>query len=96
MVRDEVLRALGDPREIADAQLAAIPEGGRQGEPRRVCERARSARQMRGLFHPKPVSAKLLRARKVEAEEIAPFVAHAVILTVVDMYLSVLGLSRDG
>ena len=40
MMRDKILRALNNPREIANAQLATVAKRERDGQPRRIPERS--------------------------------------------------------
>jgi hypothetical protein len=87
MVRHEVLRTLTDPREIANAELAAVPEHSREHEPRRIRERACALGGRPRRSRAQAPAAKLLGAGEVEAQEFAAIVPDANILTLVALLL---------
>ena len=83
VVPDEILGALGHPREVTHAQLASLAERNGDGQPRRVAQRggARSGLLCRERVETRRPQG--LCAREIEAEEIAAIVGHGVILTAV-------------
>lgn len=74
MMRDEVLRALCDPREVADAQLVDIGERARERQPCGVRERVSSPRKHLGLGDTESVPAKALGHLQVETQQAATIV----------------------
>jgi hypothetical protein len=82
MMQDERLRALDDPREIADAQLICPSQSRGKREPSRIGQRPQTIthkhERRTGSVH----NAKALGDIEVEAKEIATFVAPKNILTV--------------
>src|ERR687893_1182940 len=85
MVTDQVLRPLDHPCQIADTQLAALVESGREREPSRVTDgRGTSSGVLRraGLQAGRTQG---LRPRYVEAQEVAAGDAHGIILTIVEL-----------
>jgi hypothetical protein len=64
VVADQILGPLGNPREIADAQLAALTQSQRERQPRRISQRPRARGRLRcGLVG--ELLADVLRAREV-------------------------------
>ena len=84
MVRDEVLRALGDPGEVAYAQLLGLCEGRRKCQTSGVGERRCASGERSGDVRIDSGAPQLLGGIEVEAEELA-LVGHIFILTAVDM-----------
>ena len=82
---DEVLGALGDPGDVADAQLVRPGERRGNRQPRRIRESTDPERRALGRPRRELSLTQGLRGREVEAENIAPIVSHGVILTAVDM-----------
>ena len=87
VVRDEILRALHDPGEIADAEFAALKQRRRERQPCAIGECLGPLRCQLGVLDGQTRSAQLLRSREVDAEEVAD-VRHADILTDVDLFPS--------
>jgi len=83
MMRDERLRALNDPREIADAQLISLSQRRRKREPSRIRKRPQPLTNKHERRTGSVRNAKTLGDIEVEAEKIAMFVAHTNILTVI-------------
>ncbi len=81
MVRDEVLRPLGDPGQIADAQLIRPGQRRRERQSRRIGKSMRPARGRLRYVSVETVRAETLRHVKVEAEKIAAVAGHLNILT---------------
>jgi hypothetical protein len=86
MVRDEVLRACGDPGEVAHAQLAPLAQDGGQRKTGRIRERPRPPRRPLSDRVGQSSSSQRLRLREVEAQKLAGIVAHEVILIGVDVF----------
>jgi len=87
MMRNEILRALADPGEVADAELAPVAQGDSDGKTGGIGERPCAAGGHLGRGGQDATAAQRLSTREVEAEKLATVVAHAVILTGVDMWL---------
>ena len=87
---DEVLGPLGDPGEIADAELVRARQRGGDGQAGRVGERTRLLRQSRGSNRVQALVAQPLGLLEVEAQEVAAVVRHDVILTSVATLASAL------
>ena len=85
VMADEVLGAASDPGEVTDAQLTALPQCQREGQPRRIPEGLGARRG--GLNSVRiEVPADRLGAWQVEAEQVAAVVGQAVILTSVAVF----------
>ena len=82
MVRDEVLRALDDPGEIAHAELIGLGKRGSERQSCGVAERPRSAGCDLGSVLVEPLPADLLGGLQIETQEIA-MIGHSNILTCV-------------
>jgi hypothetical protein len=85
MMRNQILRALADPGQVADAQLTAISQDDGESETRGIRERAGTRGGVLRLGQRETAAAQLLGTREIEAEKLAAIVAHALILTRVDM-----------
>jgi hypothetical protein len=83
MMRDERLRALNDPRQIADAQLICLSQSRGKREPSRIGKRPQPITNKHERRTGTVRNAKTLGDIEVEAEKIATFVAHKNILTVI-------------
>ena len=84
---DEVLGALDDPGEIADAELAAGAQRKREHQSRRVAERAEALRERACLPLRRPHGPDCFRLRQVETEQIAAIISHDNTLTHVETFL---------
>jgi hypothetical protein len=85
VVRDEVLGALGDPGEVADAELIRSCQRRRQRQPGRIAERASPLGDKTSRRRFEPGAANRLRLLEVEAEKVAAVIdRHENILTAVD------------
>ena len=89
MVRDEVLRPLGGPGEVTDAELDAFAERERDRQPRGVAECPEPLRQRARLLLRRTLRPNRLRLRKIETEQLAPIVGHENILTAVEAFIRV-------
>ena len=76
MVRDEILCALHDPRQIAHAQLARLGQRKRDRQPSRVTKRPEPLRKRAGLRLGGARRPELFRLGKIETEEITAIVGH--------------------
>ena len=83
MMRDEILRALADPRQITHAQLSAVTKSDREHQPCRIRQRRRPAGRTLGGGDRESPLPQLLGARQVKTEKIAAIISHALILTLV-------------
>jgi len=84
-MRDEVLRALGDPGEVADTELVRPRERRRQCQPRWIGKSTRSLGRKPSYRRLEPRASDRLGLLQVEAEKIATVIArHEDILTFVD------------
>jgi hypothetical protein len=87
MVGDEVLGPLGDPGEVADAELGGLGERGGERQPGWVGEGTSPLGRDPGGRRIKPRLADRFRLRKVEAEKLASIIGrHPDILTLVDAF----------
>src|SRR5713226_6624763 len=68
-MRNEVLGALDDPREIADTQLVPVAQSERDRQPRRVAQRLEADGGAARCAVVKPSLAKRLGKGQVEAEK---------------------------
>ena len=81
MVGDEVLGPLGDPGEIADAQLVRARQRGGDRQARRIGERARLLAEPRRSSRVQALAPQPLGLLEVEAQQVAAVVGIDVILT---------------
>ena len=86
MMRDQVLRPLDDPREIADTKLAAAAKRQGEGQPSRVRKSAERFRETLGDLLPEARRAQRFRTGQVETKKIALVVRHFFILMVIDTF----------
>jgi hypothetical protein len=70
-MRDEVLRPLDDPREVAHAELAAFAQRKGDRQPGRIAKRAEAAGERARLPLRATGSTKGLGLRNVEAKQVA-------------------------
>ena len=80
VMRDEVLGTLGDPSQVAHAELAALAQSGRQHEPGGIRKRPGSPSGPRSNLDAESRSTYCLRTRKVQTEQITALVVHVFIL----------------
>jgi hypothetical protein len=80
-MRDEVLGALGDPGQLAPAELPTLAQSDRQRESCRVRERPRPLGGFVSSPRTEPTTAYLLRPRQVHTQQITPLILHNFILT---------------
>ena len=83
MVADELLGALGDPRQVTHAKLLVLGTGEcrRDDQPARVGQCARPHRRDLGGCGGQALGPKRLSARQIEAQEVAAVIGHGLILT---------------
>jgi hypothetical protein len=86
VVGDEVLGALRDPGEVADAELLDLAQGAGEHEPGRLAESRSASGNTLCLARIEPASAESLGHVEVETEKIAAVVGHENILTLVEMF----------
>ena len=90
VVGDEILRALDDPAEIANAELLCLGQSAGQGEPGRIGEGSRAAGRKLGQRLTSRRSRRIrLRGLEIETKQIAMIVSHANILTCVAAFMTV-------
>ena len=86
MVRDEILRALGDPREIANAQLVGVRQGDGDGQSSRIRDGLSSSSGLACDCRLEALAAESFGYGQVEAEKLAAIVVgHNDILMGVDV-----------
>ena len=83
-MRDEILRALRDPGEVADAELFSLTERRSEHEPGRVGERSGLACGALCLGKREPLQPEPLGDLEVEAEQLAAIGCHMDILTIIE------------
>jgi len=83
VVGDEILRALDDPAEIANAELLRLDQSAGQGQPSRVGEGSRAAGRKLGFLHIETLTPDSFRGLEIETKQIAMIVSHYDILTCV-------------
>ena len=84
VVRDEVLRPLDDPGQVADAQLIRLGKRRRERQPRRISKCTHSIRQLLRSCFIEPRRSELLSAGQIETEKIAAVARHDYILTPIE------------
>ena len=88
MVRHEIVRAFADPGQVADTELVRTGQGGGEGQPRRIGERAGLIAEPRGQPVIEAVTPQPLCPFKVETQEVYNWSsAMRVILTPVVMFV---------
>lgn len=86
VVGDEVLGALDDPAEIADAELLCLGQSAGEGQPCRVGEGSRAAGSELGSSGVETLTPDSLGDLKVETQQIAMVVSHLDILTCIVVF----------
>ena len=76
VVGDEVLGALADPGEVADAELTTFAQCERDRQPGWVAERAEALRELTRLPLGRSRGPDRLRLRQVEAEQLTTIIRH--------------------
>ena len=89
MMGDEVLGPLGDPGEVADAELAALAERKSQHQPGGIAKRAEPLCKHACLELRRPHGPDSLGFPQVEAKQIATILPHTYILTSVEPLITV-------
>src|SRR5438876_6917789 len=84
MVRDEVLRALEHPGEIADAELATVTKRECERQPSRVRESSEWLREPLRRSLVDTCSTQRLGSRQIETKQFIVVLPHSDILTNVD------------
>ena len=84
-MRDERLRALDDPGEIANAELISLEQRRSDSEPSRIGKSTGKRRSVPCKGRLQTSLSEPLGNRKVEAKQVATIVSHDDILTIVGM-----------
>ena len=87
MVGDEVLGALDDPGEVADAELLSLEQRRGNCQPCRIGKRMCLAGGGLRFMHLESPDSQPLRGRQVKAEKIAAVIGHEIILTLIGALL---------
>ena len=82
-MRNEVLRALDDPAEIADAELVCLGQSAGERQARGVAERSCPTSRELGSVRVEPMTPDSLRRLEIQTEQVTMIYSHNNILTCV-------------